>query len=245
MLWWQEVVGSSGVMGTLSWLSVSGTNMVDLAEWLERLTANAVVATVLGFDPSVLRHSGIWGAADEAVLTIVHKKKKIQKSHFKNILFKMKKSKKSPFKNILFKMKNPKNPPLKKSILMVVNLQNLMWRQPRRSLRPTSVSFCQYCRNLSHETVTLSLVCDGRRWWVAAVWWVPWAGSPCRGRIWWSWRTGTSASAPTYSPSTSGITVVYVTRANSKVIGCVACCGLYVSNLYWNWQKINTNELTM
>ncbi len=28
-----------------------------------------------GFDPSILRHSGIWGAADEAVLNIVHKKK--------------------------------------------------------------------------------------------------------------------------------------------------------------------------
>ncbi len=35
-----------------------------------------------GFDPSILRHSGIWGAADEAVLNIVPKqKKKIQKSH--------------------------------------------------------------------------------------------------------------------------------------------------------------------
>ncbi len=30
----------------------------------------------LGFDPSILRHSGIWGAADEAVLNIVHKKTK-------------------------------------------------------------------------------------------------------------------------------------------------------------------------
>ncbi len=28
-----------------------------------------------GFYPSILRHSGIWGAADEAVLNIVHKKK--------------------------------------------------------------------------------------------------------------------------------------------------------------------------
>jgi hypothetical protein len=45
-------VGSSGVMGTLSWLSVVGTNMVELAEWLERLTANAVVATVLGSIPA-------------------------------------------------------------------------------------------------------------------------------------------------------------------------------------------------
>ncbi len=29
-----------------------------------------------GFDPSILRHSGIWGAADEAVLNCVHEKKK-------------------------------------------------------------------------------------------------------------------------------------------------------------------------
>jgi hypothetical protein len=29
-----------------------------------------------GFDPSILRHSGIWGAADEAVLNKVHKKPK-------------------------------------------------------------------------------------------------------------------------------------------------------------------------
>ncbi len=51
----------------------------DLAEWLERLRANAV-----GFDPSILRHSGIWGAADDAVLNIVDKKKKNpKKSPFK------------------------------------------------------------------------------------------------------------------------------------------------------------------
>ncbi len=33
-----------------------------------------------GFDPSILRHSGIWGVADEAVLNTVHIKEKIQKS---------------------------------------------------------------------------------------------------------------------------------------------------------------------
>ncbi len=32
-----------------------------------------------GFDPSIRRHSGIWGAADEAVLNIVRKKKKKKK----------------------------------------------------------------------------------------------------------------------------------------------------------------------
>jgi hypothetical protein len=35
-----------------------------------------------GFDPSILWHSGIWGAADEAVLNIVHKQKKSQKILF-------------------------------------------------------------------------------------------------------------------------------------------------------------------
>ncbi len=37
-----------------------------------------------GFDPSIRRHRGIWGAADEAVLNIVRKKeKKIPKKIFK------------------------------------------------------------------------------------------------------------------------------------------------------------------
>ncbi len=38
------------------------------------------------FDPSILRHSGIWGAADDAVLNIVHKKEKSKKSPFKAFL---------------------------------------------------------------------------------------------------------------------------------------------------------------
>jgi hypothetical protein len=42
-------------------------------EWLERLTANAVIATV----PGSIQHPT--GAADEAVLNIVHKKRKSQK----------------------------------------------------------------------------------------------------------------------------------------------------------------------
>ncbi len=42
-------------------------------EWSEPLTPNAVVATVLG---SILRHSGICGAADETVLNIAHKKER-------------------------------------------------------------------------------------------------------------------------------------------------------------------------
>ncbi len=38
-----------------------------------------------GFDPSIRQHSGIWGAADEAVLNIVRKKilKKIPQKKFK------------------------------------------------------------------------------------------------------------------------------------------------------------------
>jgi hypothetical protein len=36
-----------------------------------------------GFDPSILKHSGIWGAADEAVLNIV--RKKIKKYKKKNV----------------------------------------------------------------------------------------------------------------------------------------------------------------
>ncbi len=44
----------------------------DLGEWLERLTANAEVATVPVFNPSVLQHSGFWEAADEAVLNTEH-----------------------------------------------------------------------------------------------------------------------------------------------------------------------------
>jgi hypothetical protein len=33
-----------------------------------------------GFDPGILRHSGIWGAADEAVLNTVHRSKKNAKN---------------------------------------------------------------------------------------------------------------------------------------------------------------------
>ncbi len=49
---------------------------IDLAEWFERLTANAVVATVLGSIPASSDTVESEGAADEAVLNIVHKKKK-------------------------------------------------------------------------------------------------------------------------------------------------------------------------
>ncbi len=54
--------------------------MVDtvIAEWFERLTANAEVATDQGSTPhpGILRHNGIWGAADETVLNKVLEKPK-------------------------------------------------------------------------------------------------------------------------------------------------------------------------
>jgi hypothetical protein len=46
----------------------------DLAGWLERLTVNAKVGNSPGFDPSILRHGGIWGTADGAVLNKKHPK---------------------------------------------------------------------------------------------------------------------------------------------------------------------------
>ncbi len=42
--------------------------MRSIAEWSERGTANAKVATVLGSIPASLRHSEIWGASDDAAL---------------------------------------------------------------------------------------------------------------------------------------------------------------------------------
>ncbi len=43
----------------------------DLAEWLERLKCRS--RNYPGFDPSIHRQSGIWGAADVAVLNKVQK----------------------------------------------------------------------------------------------------------------------------------------------------------------------------
>ncbi len=52
-------------------ISISGW---DLAEWLERLTANAKVATVLGSIPESSDTVESEGAADEALLNKVHAK---------------------------------------------------------------------------------------------------------------------------------------------------------------------------
>ncbi len=49
------------------------SSLVDEIYWLERLTANAEVATVLG--PSQASSDTMEGAADEAVLNTVHRKK--------------------------------------------------------------------------------------------------------------------------------------------------------------------------
>jgi hypothetical protein len=50
---------------------------------LKHMPANAKVATVLEIDPSILQHSGIGGAADEAVLNkIIKKKKMLQEKPF-------------------------------------------------------------------------------------------------------------------------------------------------------------------
>jgi hypothetical protein len=46
----------------------------------------------------------------------------------------------------------------KENVLFQLNIRGASEKfknQPRRLLRPTSINFCQYCRNLSHETVPL------------------------------------------------------------------------------------------
>jgi hypothetical protein len=55
----------------------------DPAEWLERLTANAVVATVLGSIPAFSDTVESEWAADEAVLNIEHRKKNPKNSPLK------------------------------------------------------------------------------------------------------------------------------------------------------------------
>ncbi len=52
----------------------SNKKNMDLVEGFERLTANAEVATVLGSIPTSSDTNGIWGAADEVVLSTAHRK---------------------------------------------------------------------------------------------------------------------------------------------------------------------------
>ncbi len=54
----------------------------DLAKWLERLAVNAQSHNSPGFDPSILGHIGIRGAADE---TVLNNYKKIKKTFFLSI----------------------------------------------------------------------------------------------------------------------------------------------------------------
>jgi len=63
-------------LGTGKWLTL----FYSVAECFERLTANAEIETVYGFDPSILRHSGIWRAENEAVLQKVLYNEKPRKS---------------------------------------------------------------------------------------------------------------------------------------------------------------------
>ncbi len=62
----------SGVKGSIE--IVSGW---VLAEWFGASSCQSQSCNSSGFDPSILRHSGIWGAADEAVLNNVHNKTEI------------------------------------------------------------------------------------------------------------------------------------------------------------------------
>jgi hypothetical protein len=66
---------------SLEWMRSSLVSMKSGLEWMR----SSLVVRVSdyqcrslnspGFDPSILRHSGIWGAADEAVLNTVHREK--------------------------------------------------------------------------------------------------------------------------------------------------------------------------
>ncbi len=56
----------------------------DLVKWLYRESDSQCRSrNCPGFDPSILRHSGIWGEADEVVLNIVHKKKNTKNTPLK------------------------------------------------------------------------------------------------------------------------------------------------------------------
>ncbi len=65
------------------WMRSCRVWMRSSRECLERLTANAKVATDYGFDPSILRHRRIWGVADEAVFLKYIKKFQSIESRFR------------------------------------------------------------------------------------------------------------------------------------------------------------------
>ncbi len=67
---WPKVKNGGVFKGILKWQSGW-----DLAECMVRASDSQLRSlNWSGLDPSILRHSGIWGAADEVVLSIVHKK---------------------------------------------------------------------------------------------------------------------------------------------------------------------------
>jgi hypothetical protein len=72
------------------WMRSSRVWMRSGREWIRSSRVfrasgcQCLIATILGFDSSILRHSGIWGAAEEAGLNKVHKKfKNLKKSPFR------------------------------------------------------------------------------------------------------------------------------------------------------------------
>ncbi len=60
---------------------------LDLAEWLWASDCQCRSRNSPGLDPSILRHSGIWGVADEAVMKKAHKKSKKSPSFFLQYIF--------------------------------------------------------------------------------------------------------------------------------------------------------------
>ncbi len=76
-----------------SWHSRSHLHTLRSERGVQRLKSESIQIFFSGgqcqcrnssdFDPNILRHSGIWGTTDEAVLNILHKKKKFQKSPLK------------------------------------------------------------------------------------------------------------------------------------------------------------------
>jgi hypothetical protein len=91
-----------------------------------------------GFDPSILRHSGIWRAADEALLNIVHKKKKIQKNPpFKKIKYYVL----YPLENCQLRIMWPK-PWLWKNCQLRIE-SHILWKMSPKKDVPNPVEECQ------------------------------------------------------------------------------------------------------
>ncbi len=97
---WEQSVHPHCHTGGNSWELLGKT---DVREWKKRMRSSLVVrasdcqctsCNSPGFDPSIRRHSGIWGTADEAVLNIVWKtnrkkspQKYWKKKYWKKLLY--------------------------------------------------------------------------------------------------------------------------------------------------------------